>query len=213
MDTSQCHCHCLHTERWSSEERSTLQNFMGYETSVTLQGGESGLGFAAPNQSAAVLLLLWRPRRVSSINRAAHFLSDYRQIACVCVRRWYLKMLQCFRCQQWFHEACTQCLQCSMMFGDRWAASSNASLEFYVHWSFYCFTFRFYLFLCTVCNKGSEYIRRLSLRWVDLVHLVLYNLSVSSKKKYFELDEILDFVSDNWDQLQLGKVSLDIMDP
>lgn len=59
---------------------------MGYETSVTLQGGESGLGFAASNQSAAVLLLLWRPRRVSSINRAAHFLSDYRLTACVCAR-------------------------------------------------------------------------------------------------------------------------------
>lgn len=86
---------------------------------------------------------------------------------------WYLKMLQCNKCKQWFHEACIQCFQKPMLYGDRWSTAfkpptSNSKLLLCLVSVIYFLSiilFRFYLFICSFCNSGPEYLKRLPLRW------------------------------------------------
>lgn len=55
-----------------------------------------------------------------------------------------------------------------------------------------------------MCNYGKEFARRLELKWVDLVHLMLYNLTVYNAKKYYDLDTVIvPYANDNWNTLQL----------
>lgn len=58
--------------------------------------------------------------------------------------------------------------------------------------------------MCAICNEGVEFLRRLELNWVELVHLMLFNLTAYNVMKYYDLDSvIIPYINDNWHALQL----------
>jgi polycomb-like protein 2 len=60
------------------------------------------------------------------------------------------------------------------------------------------------VFVCALCNDGEEFVRRLELAWVDLVHVALYNLTVIYAKKYYDLDTmIVPYINERWEEWQL----------
>ncbi|XP_040569712.1 metal-response element-binding transcription factor 2 isoform X1 [Lepeophtheirus salmonis] len=89
---------------------------------------------------------------------------------------WYKRMLQCEKCEQWFHQECIRATT-SLLFGDR-----------------------FWRFLCTLCTgKCEEIVERLDISWTDALHLVLFNLTITNNKKFHDLEtSILPFIRSKW---------------
>lgn len=66
------------------------------------------------------------------------------------------------------------------------------------------YAFRFYLFSCANCNHGVEFLRRLHMSIEDVVHLMMFNLSLHHSKSYYDLSNVIHpYIKDNWHALQL----------
>lgn len=64
--------------------------------------------------------------------------------------------------------------------------------------------FRFYLFACARCNHGVEFLRRLQMNIEEVVHLLLFNLTLQFRKRYYNLTNVIyPYARDNWLALQL----------
>uniref|UniRef100_A0A182W4X3 Zinc finger PHD-type domain-containing protein n=1 Tax=Anopheles minimus TaxID=112268 RepID=A0A182W4X3_9DIPT len=94
---------------------------------------------------------------------------------------WAREMIQCRRCEQWFHGRCVRSLQFPIFHGDT-----------------------FYVFICSICNHGHEFVRRLVLSAENIAHLVLYNLIMRNGRRFYGLrSAIIPYIHDNQRALQL----------
>lgn len=88
-------------------------------------------------------------------------------------------MLQCIRCNQWFHLKCLAHKIPGILAGDT-----------------------FFIFSCSICNQGSEFLCRLEVGWEEVCHLALYNLSLICKSKFFDAyTTIYQYIDTNWNKL------------
>lgn len=63
---------------------------------------------------------------------------------------------------------------------------------------------RFYLFACARCNHGVEFLRRLNMNIEEVVHLLLFNLTLQFRKRYYNLTNVIyPYARENWHALQL----------
>ncbi|XP_016985993.1 polycomb protein Pcl isoform X2 [Drosophila rhopaloa] len=105
------------------------------------------------------------------------------QIYCYCGKpgKFDHDMLQCCKCRNWFHTQCMQNFKRKLLRGDT-----------------------FFVFCCTVCNNGVEFVRRMQIDWVDVLHIALYNLRKHQHQKYYHLlKDIWPFILEKRNQLPI----------
>ena len=55
---------------------------------------------------------------------------------------------------------------------------------------------------CIMSKPILTYVRNLCFR-LDAVHIAMYNLTLNGEKKFFEVDDVVTYLNENWEQLQL----------
>ncbi|KAJ6637475.1 Polycomb protein Pcl [Pseudolycoriella hygida] len=140
---------------------------------------ESGLSSAQQMTNVSEL-----PYEINSLTwNRSHKVND-QDTYCYCGQSgsWYKQMISCSRCQQWFHGDCIKVLNHPLYCGDR-----------------------FYVFVCSICNHGNEYLQRLQMKIEEVVELILFNLTVYQNKRFYDvLRVIVPYARDNWFALQLS---------
>lgn len=98
---------------------------------------------------------------------------------------------------------------CRLLFLISFSISILKHYQFIYVVIYFCSTFfslllRFYLFACAKCNHDVEFIRRLHMNIEEVVHLLLFNLTLQFRKRYYNLTNVIyPYARDNWHALQL----------
>lgn len=66
--------------------------------------------------------------------------------------------------------------------------------------------YRFYIFVCSLCNHGTEFLRKLHMQIEDIIHLFLFNLNKHHNLDYYHVKTVIvPYAQSNWHYLQLHR--------